>query len=130
AGSQSWHLSNRLRTSGAPRKQKIAGPAWFSSLFVGRDPTWRQPQKLRRSPKRKFRSSARALVTDMKLPRLLIVPSEFNRMLDTFVDGLLKCGVLVKLNASVRNCRFNFSVSGNVRKIERSEFTTLGPRRK
>jgi hypothetical protein len=65
----------------------------------------------------------------MKPPRAAMLPSEFSRMLDTFVPGLLKCGVLVKLNASARNCCRSRYLIGKLRKIAMSEFTVPGPRR-
>src|SRR4051794_13470568 len=42
--------------------------------------------------------------------------------------GFAKCGVLLKLNDSARNCRLIFSVALKVRKRLKSAFTTPGPR--
>src|SRR5262249_808639 len=42
--------------------------------------------------------------------------------------GLAKCGVLVRLNDSARNCTFHLSVNRNVRNRLKSMFTTPGPR--
>src|SRR5262245_15764064 len=43
------------------------------------------------------------------------------------VFGLLKCGVLVKLNDSIRSSTAKRSVTGNLRNSEKSRFTKPGP---
>ena len=62
--------------------------------------------------------------------RLLIVPSEFNCMLDTFAAGFAKCGVLVKLKDSARSWSDHRSVNLKLRNSERSKLTVPGPRRR
>ena len=47
-------------------------------------------------------------------------------MLDTFVPGLLKCGVFVKLKDSARNCTLTFSVALKSRDKPRSRLVTPG----
>jgi hypothetical protein len=42
--------------------------------------------------------------------------------------GFTKCGVLLKLKDSARNCNWNLSVSLKVRNKLKSVFTTPGPR--
>jgi len=70
-----------------------------------------------------------ALVTHMKLPSARIVPSEFKTMFATLAFGLPKCGVLVTLNASARNCRPQRSDSRKLRNKATSALTNPGPRR-
>jgi hypothetical protein len=62
-----------------------------------------QRQKPMRKPNRTWRSLGRAPVISVKPLRALTLPSAFRRRFETFVPGLLKCGVLVALNASARN---------------------------
>src|SRR5439155_19017350 len=71
--------------------------------------------------KRNCRSSFFALVIWRKLAELVL---RFP------VLGLLKCGVLKKLNASARNCNSSPSVSLKCRNKPKSRFTTPGPRRR
>src|SRR5262245_46282233 len=53
-------------------------------------PTARKRQKLRRKPKRNCRSSALALVIDMKSPEEASDPSGLKVMFEAFAPGLLK----------------------------------------
>jgi hypothetical protein len=64
-----------------------------------------------------FLWSAAALVICMKLPLL------------AFPEGLLKCGVLVELNASARNSTFSLSRGVKLRNSPKFRLTTPGPRR-
>src|SRR5215813_10916174 len=48
---------------------------------------------------------------------------------ETFAPGLLKCGVLVKLNDSARNWTLYLSLNLNSRKRPKSHWRTPGPRR-
>src|ERR671919_526074 len=75
------------------------------------------------------RLGALTLVIWVKPPRLRTLPSEFRLMLDTFVPGLEKCGVLVAFSASARNCTDQRSVTLKARKMLMSRLRTPGPRR-
>src|SRR5579864_4390827 len=92
-------------------------------------------QKLTRTPNRKTRSSTPSrpvpvvVVITLNPPRFLTEPSGFNCRLDTFADGLEKCGVFVKFKASARNCALKRSVIRNSRKSEKSRLTRPGPRK-
>src|SRR5436309_15484270 len=50
-------------------------------------------------------------------------------MFETFPLGLAKCGVLLKLNASMRNCISNRSVIRKPRWMPKSQLIRPGPRR-
>src|SRR5258708_7794689 len=50
-------------------------------------------------------------------------------MFETLPLGLAKCGVLLKLNDSMRNCIWNRSVSRNWRWMPKSQLISPGPRR-
>src|SRR6266550_9274110 len=74
-------------------------------------------QNARRTPKRNCRSSNLALLISRKLP-LVISPL-----------GLLKCGELKRLEASIRSCTLKRSLMLTVRNRLKSMFTAPAPNR-
>src|SRR5262249_34693242 len=80
-----------------------------------------QFQKLSLSPNlnSRDRPAAIAVCVEVTLPKFELF---------TLPLGLLKCGVLVALNASARNCKLVVEPSLNVRNRLRSRLATPGPR--
>jgi hypothetical protein len=68
------------------------------------------------------------LVISVKPPKSRTDPSGFKDRFDRFAPGLAKCGVLLKLNASARNCSLQRSRMANSRNMPKSQLTTPGPR--
>src|SRR5580704_12186987 len=89
---------------------------------------------MRRKPKRKYlgsinRPSGFTLVIVSYPLRFLTEPSPFSCRFDTLDAGLLKCGVLLRLNASARIWACTRSVIRKSRKMFRSRLVLPGPRR-
>src|SRR5215471_17179656 len=68
------------------------------------------------------------LVISVKPPKSRTDPSGFSDRFERFAPGFAKWGVLLKLNASARNCSFQRSRAANSRNRPKSQLATPGPR--